>query len=88
MPVRGGPAGKLRADVFLYRARGPADADRLIWDKNTNGVVRLCQKKAGRRPPVREVQHAPQTIVLNNGTETVHLLYDFTIDRRRINAEP
>ena len=62
------------------------DADWLIWEKNTNGVVRLCQMKGGRWSPVREVPRAPQTIVVDNDTETVHLLYDFAIDRADIDG--
>ena len=62
----------------------PKDADWLIWEKNTNGVTRLCQMKAGRWSPVREVPRAPQTIVIDNDTEMVHLLYDFAIDRADI----
>ena len=64
----------------------PKDADWLIWEKNTNGVVRLCQMKAGRWTPVREVPRAPQTIVIDNDTEMVHLLYDFAIDRADIDG--
>ena len=62
----------------------PQDADWLIWEKNTNGVVRLCQMKGGHWSPVREVPRAPQTIVVDNDTEMVHLLYDFAIDRADI----
>ena len=62
----------------------PKDADWLIWEKNTNGVVRLCQMKGGHWSPVREVPRAPQTIVVDNDTEMVHLLYDFAIDRADI----
>ena len=62
----------------------PKDADWLIWEKNTNGVTRLCQMKGGRWTPVREVSRAPQTIVVDNDTETVYLLYDFAIDRAEI----
>ena len=64
----------------------PQDADWLIWEKNTNGVVRLCQMKGGRWSPVREVPRAPQTIVVDNDTETVHLLYNFAIDRAEIDG--
>ena len=64
----------------------PKDADWLIWEKNTNGVTRLCQMKGGRWSPVREVPRAPQTIVVDNDTETVHLLYDFAIDRADIDG--
>ena len=64
----------------------PQDADWLIWEKNTNGVVRLCQMKGGRWSPVREVPRAPQTIVVDNDTETVHLLYNFAIDRADIDG--
>ena len=67
--------------VFLRK-----DADWLIWEKNTNGVTRLCQMKGGRWTPVREVPRAPQTIVVDNDTETVHLLYDFAIDRADIDG--
>ncbi len=64
----------------------PKDADWLIWEKNTNGVTRLCQMKSGRWSPVREVPRAPQTIVVDNDTETVHLLYDFAIDRADVDG--
>ena len=64
----------------------PQDADWLIWEKNTNGVTRLCQMKGGRWSPVREVPRAPQTIVVDNDTETVHLLYNFAIDRAEIDG--
>ena len=64
----------------------PQDADWLIWEKNTNGVTRLCQMKGGRWSPVREVPRAPQTIVVDNDTETVHLFYDFAIDRAEIDG--
>lgn len=49
------------------------DADWLIWEKSTNGVIRLCQMKGGCWSPVREVARAPQTIVIDNDTETIHL---------------
>lgn len=62
----------------------PPDADWLIWEKSTNGVTRLCQMKSGRWSPVREVARAPQTTVIDNDTETVHLFYDVAIDRADI----
>lgn len=40
--------------------------------------------KSGRWSPVREVARAPQTIVIDNDTETVHLFYDISIDRADI----
>ena len=60
------------------------DADWLIWEKSTNGVIRLCQMRGGCWSPVREVARAPQTIVIDNDTETIHLFYDVAIDRADI----
>ncbi len=61
-------------------ARFPSGADWLIWEKYGD-TGRLCQMRGGRWSVYQEATRtdAPQTIVINNDTDTVFLLYSLSV---------
>lgn len=67
------------------KAAFPKDADWLIWEKSGDDC-RLCQMRGGRWSVCNDVprKDAPRTIVINNDSSTVHLLYSKSIDSKDI----
>ena len=63
------------------KAAFPNESDWLIWEKSGD-ACRMCQMRDGRRSVCKDAprKDAPKTIVVNNDTKTVCVLYSLTID--------
>lgn len=69
------------------KATFPKDADWLIWEKDGD-AYRLCQMREGRWSVCKDVprKDAPKTIVINNDSNTVFLLYSMGIDAEDVDG--
>ena len=65
----------------------PKEADWLIWEKNGDNC-RLCQMRGGQWSVCQDMtrKDAPRTIVVNNDSNTVFLLYSIGMDAKDVDG--